>query len=87
MFRPRRSPHRPDRDFVERNLPQVEVHRPRGDAELLPRATGLLYTLRCLSTVFGRDHLAFYDLTVGYLNERELTMPSFSANAALLGCV
>lgn len=33
---------------------------------LLPRATGLLYTLRCLSTVFGRDHLAFYDLTVGY---------------------
>ncbi|GAA5877035.1 hypothetical protein JCM3774_006882 [Rhodotorula dairenensis] len=33
---------------------------------LLPRAAGLLYTLRCLSTVFGREKLAFYDLTVGY---------------------
>lgn len=33
---------------------------------LLPRAAGLLYTLRCLSTVFGREKLALYDLTVGY---------------------
>ncbi|BGO90566.1 hypothetical protein NBRC10512_005285 [Rhodotorula toruloides] len=33
---------------------------------LLPRSTGLLYTLRCLSTVFNPSKLAFYDLTVGY---------------------
>lgn len=32
---------------------------------LLPRATGLLYTLRCMKTIFGTD-LTFYDLTVGY---------------------
>ncbi|BGP23701.1 lysophosphatidic acid acyltransferase / lysophosphatidylinositol acyltransferase [Rhodotorula toruloides] len=33
---------------------------------LLPRSTGLLYTLRCLSTVFTPSKLTFYDLTVGY---------------------
>ncbi|GAA5992749.1 hypothetical protein JCM10908_006915 [Rhodotorula pacifica] len=33
---------------------------------LLPRTAGLLYTLRALTTVFGRETLAFYDLTVGY---------------------
>lgn len=33
---------------------------------LLPRSTGLLYTLRCLSTIFTPSKLTFYDLTVGY---------------------
>ncbi|GAA6014613.1 hypothetical protein JCM10207_006878 [Rhodosporidiobolus poonsookiae] len=33
---------------------------------LLPRATGMLFTLRCLLTVFPSPSLALYDLTVGY---------------------
>ncbi|GAA6029625.1 hypothetical protein JCM8097_000969 [Rhodosporidiobolus ruineniae] len=33
---------------------------------LLPRAAGLLFTLRCLLTVFPRSSLTLYDLTFGY---------------------